>query len=611
MHRRVASEQRLQRIQQESRQRGQRISELERAHTRLDHLYEIGKLLLSLSEPDRVIARVIALMAETIPVRSAVLMSESMGMPSTIAWPCEEERTGQRSDVAAHALRAYHYLVDTADGARSRSARAIRDVGADRGRYIVLPLVLTQGSIFGILQIEGDGPLDEEALGFTNAVANQLSIAFERQALLAATQREQQLLTSVVTVVTSHLDRRTLLAAIARCVVPLFADVCLIDEATEGGAVRRIEVVFADESKRQLLLPQITRFAPRRGWKTAQTMVIESGRPLLFSSVHDPLAQGIAHDAEHAAVIMAAGTRSMLVLPLQARGRVLGALTFAISDSRRRYRARDLLLAELFASRVASALDNVALYESAQKATRMRDDLLAMVSHDLKNPLGSILMTSSSLLKLTGNADRRKASRKHLELIKRAALRMNRLIEDLLDVASIEGGQLAMSMANVELLPQLGEAIDAVQLLAAKKSLHIERDFPSQLPRVCADPARLQQVLVNLLGNAVKFTPAGGAITITIRVQATAGNTVVSISDTGPGIPAGGLPKLFDRFWRARRTATLGNGLGLFIVKGIVEAQGGKVWVDSQLEKGSTFSFTLRTADPEGSPCDAEPSCPA
>lgn len=231
--------------------------------------------------------------------------------------------------------------------------------------------------------------------------------------------------------------------------------------------------------------------------------------------------------------------------------------------------------------------------EQAQRATSARENLLAAVSHDLGNPLSVILMNVAVMTMPSGSDDRRK-SKKKLESIKRAADRMKRLIEDLLDTVSIEAGKLSVEPRRLAVAPLVAEAIDAMASLAARKSLQFTNELPADLPPVLADNGRLVQVFANLLGNAIKFTPEGGKITV--RAD-TVGETVqFSVTDTGAGIPEQDLPHLFDRFWQARPTALQGTGLGLNIVRGIVEAHGGRIWVDSRVGAGSTFLFTLPLA---------------
>ena len=175
---------------------------------------------------------------------------------------------------------------------------------------------------------------------------------------------------------------------------------------------------------------------------------------------------------------------------------------------------------------------------------------------------------------------------------------MNRLLEDLLDTASIEGGRLSVEKEAIDMGPLVAEALEALSPVAASKSLNLTNELPAELPAVLADTPRIQQVLANLLGNAIKFTPQAG--TIIVRAEPSDGVVTFSVTDTGPGIPEENVPHLFERLWQAKHTASLGTGLGLFIVKGIVESHEGTVWVESRVGHGSTFFFTLPVARRRG-----------
>jgi two-component system sensor histidine kinase/response regulator len=245
------------------------------------------------------------------------------------------------------------------------------------------------------------------------------------------------------------------------------------------------------------------------------------------------------------------------------------------------------LLAEL-------AVESARLNDEAQRATRAREDVLAVVAHDLRNPLSTILMSSVFLQEPPGD-DPFLAPRKLGERIHRSAARMETLIKDLLDLAAIEAGQLAVERQPHAALSLVNDAIEMMQPLAKAKGLVLSgRIEDGQDSLVSCDRGRVLQVFSNLIGNAVKFTPAGESITV---LGATEVNGFrLTVEDSGPGIPADQLPHIFDRYWQGRATDRRGVGLGLSITAGIVAAHGGRVWVDSQLGKGSAFHFTLPRA---------------
>ena len=223
----------------------------------------------------------------------------------------------------------------------------------------------------------------------------------------------------------------------------------------------------------------------------------------------------------------------------------------------------------------------------AQRAARMREEILAVVSHDLKNPLGAIHLAATLLLEKP-----EPHARKHLEVIYRAASRMDDLIGDLLDMASIQAGRLAVDRAPHDAEALVREVVETHEPMALEKGVRLERS-PTRLGavQVACDRRRVLQVFGNLIGNAIKFCRPGD--TITIRA-APAGDVVrFAIADTGPGIGDKELPHIFEPYWSAKKHAAKGTGLGLFISRGIVEAHGGQLTVESAAGEGATFTFTL------------------
>jgi signal transduction histidine kinase len=300
------------------------------------------------------------------------------------------------------------------------------------------------------------------------------------------------------------------------------------------------------------------------------------------------------------------GTVSRLSAPLLARsGRSLGVIELW-GKKQGEFTESDHAILTQLAQMCSVALQNARLYKSAQDATRARDDLVAIVSHDLRNPIHTIHMAASFLLETAPPTDRRLTSRRQLEVIQRAATRANRLIQDLLDVARIQAGGLVVDPNPVNAASLVQEAIDSATPLAGAAGLQIRRAVDEPTPDVLCDRDRILQVFANLIGNAIKFTPRGGDIAVGARHQgvivedqesvASANEARFWIQDTGPGIPPENIPHVFDRYWQARSTAKLGTGLGLSIAKGIVEAHGGRIWVDSELGKGACFAFTLPVA---------------
>jgi signal transduction histidine kinase/CheY-like chemotaxis protein len=243
------------------------------------------------------------------------------------------------------------------------------------------------------------------------------------------------------------------------------------------------------------------------------------------------------------------------------------------------------LLAEL-APRAAAAILRREALDRLQRGLQARDEMLAVVAHDLRNPLNVIAVAANVLLQRQGDP----ALRRHAERILRGAQRADRLIRDLLESNAIESGRFSIEMQSVEPADLVLSALDTQQSLAQDASVIIATDISPDLPRIDADEERLHEVLENLIGNAIKFTAAGGSITV--AATSSGDDVVFSVRDSGSGIAAEHLPRIFDRFWHARASRS-GTGLGLSICKAIVEAHGGRIWAESEIGIGSTVSFAL------------------
>ena len=285
---------------------------------------------------------------------------------------------------------------------------------------------------------------------------------------------------------------------------------------------------------------------------------------------------------------------TLLVDLLGRTGKKLGAIQLWDKKDGQEFDEADKAILTQLAQLAAVALEDARLFRAAEDATRARDDLVAIVSHDLRNPVHTIHMAASFLLEIAPTNDRRVQARRQLEVIQRSATRANRLIQDLLDVARIQAGGLAVDPVAVDVRSLVTEAMEAATPLANAAQLRVNADTSIDLPAVASDRERVLQVFANLIGNAIKFTPKGGEIRILSSLEH--GEVRFTVADTGPGIPAEHLDHVFDRYWQAKSTAKLGTGLGLSIAKGIVEAHGGRIWVESSPGSGAEFNFTLPLA---------------
>ncbi|MFP2913425.1 ATP-binding protein, partial [Pyxidicoccus sp. 3LFB2] len=236
------------------------------------------------------------------------------------------------------------------------------------------------------------------------------------------------------------------------------------------------------------------------------------------------------------------------------------------------------------------------LLAEAERATRSREETLAIVSHDLRAPLGSISAATELLQRSLGQDERDVSRRRHTDSIRRSVGRMNRLVGDLLDLASIDAGRLSLEPRPHTVEELVQDVREAFGPQAAEKGVTFQTAIADALPPVPCDRERVLQVLGNLLSNALKFTPQGGSVRVAAALEPDAGGVRFSVADTGPGIPPEVQPHIFDRYWHAAQKRREGHGLGLSIAKGIVEGHGGHIRLESHPGAGSTFSFTLPLA---------------
>jgi PAS domain S-box-containing protein len=350
----------------------------------------------------------------------------------------------------------------------------------------------------------------------------------------------RRFLDNATMLLSSALDYRQTLPQLARLVVPDLADACVVDLIV-GNAVEHVAEVpegCASAFERDLTAPEATRI-----------------------------------DA-----------------PLETRGQTFGVLHLVMNEAGRRFRPAEIEAAIELGRRAGVAIDNARLYRNAQDAVRVRDDVLAIVSHDLRNPLNAVGLSATSLLKLHGSDAR---ARKHIEIIRRAADRMEHLIDDLLDMASINVGHFSIEPARLDACDVIDEALDIHEPLAGERGIKIVRACDVSGVALEADRGRLLQVFGNLLGNALKFCSPGDVVTV--RGIREGDRIHVSIADTGPGIPGAELPHIFEPYWSGGRKKK-GAGLGLFITKAIVEAHAGAISVVSEEGRGATFEVTLPIA---------------
>jgi PAS domain S-box-containing protein len=283
---------------------------------------------------------------------------------------------------------------------------------------------------------------------------------------------------------------------------------------------------------------------------------------------------------------------SHCIVPLMAHGRKLGAFVLRHHRSGRRYGAGDREFLVAFAERAALSVDKARLYKEAKDAIQTREDVLAIVSHDLKNPLSVININVQLLREMRSRVEgEQERFLKSLSYIERASEVMLRLVQSVLDFAKIQSGTFAITRGSARIDSLLSYVAEQFRPLADERGVELAVRFDQGLNEIDCDLIRIQQVLSNLIGNSLKFTPKGGRIVVSAKRAD--GNAEFSIVDTGKGIAPEHLSHLFERYWQPKESMGLGSGLGLSIAKGIVEAHRGRIRVESEVGKGSRFTFTL------------------
>ena len=392
------------------------------------------------------------------------------------------------------------------------------------------------------------------------------------------------------------LDYEETLTNVVRIVVPRMADYAGIALLREDGSLTWGYSAHADPEK-QDLAAQLRAYQPQLQIENNPTAIsLRTGETLVIKSVDDAFLRTIARDERHLALLRRLEPTSIIYLPLSAREKKLGSLILGTtSHSRRRYTDRDVAIANEVGRRVSLAVDHALLFRAAEQAALARDQMMAVVSHDLRNPLATVQMAVSFMLdEIVPNDVAHEPERTQLNAIHRSADRMFRLIQDLLNVTAIDAGRLAVTRSPLAVDDLMSDALELLRPLAAAKRIALVANVPPTLPRVVADRERVLQVFSNLGGNAIKFTPEDGRIELGATARGT--SVELSVRDTGPGISHEDLPHIFDRFWQAKKTARGGVGLGLAIAKGIVEAHGGRIRIESELGHGACFAFTLPVA---------------
>jgi PAS domain S-box-containing protein len=389
----------------------------------------------------------------------------------------------------------------------------------------------------------------------------------------------------------SLVDYESTLQKVANLAVPYFADWAAVDVAGEGGALRRLAAAHKDPEKVRLAQELMRRYPPDPDAPGGISQVFRTGQPQIVEEITDEMLVQGARDEDHLRLVRSLGLHSFICVPLVVSGKALGVLTFATAESGRRYARPDLALAEDLSHRAAVAIENARLYRALREEDERKTEFLALLAHELRNPLAP-LRNSLEIMRLAG--DNPEAVEQGRALMERQLQHLVRLVDDLLDVSRISRGKLRLRKERITLASVVASALETCQPLVKQQDDELTVTLPEEPVYVDADRTRLAQVLCNLVSNAAKYSDRGSRIWLTARREG--GEAVVSVKDTGVGIPPAMLPKIFDLFTQVDRSLEKsqgGLGVGLTIVKRLVEMHGGRVEAKSE-GHGLGSEFTIR-----------------
>ncbi len=392
-------------------------------------------------------------------------------------------------------------------------------------------------------------------------------------------------------------DYESTLQKVARLAVPEFADWCTVDLVGPDGSLRRVAVAHADPAKVRLAQELGDRYPPDRDAAHGSYHVLRTGRPEMMSEIPDQLLVQGARDAEHLRLMRELGLKSYMSVPLRVRERVLGVVSFVSAESRRRYTAADLTFAAELARRAATAIENAQLYKEVREADRRKEEFLAILAHELRNPLAPI-RNALEIMRLPGTDAPTTAWAR--DMMERQVHHLVRLVDDLLDLSRVLRGKIELRKEWVTLATVVARAVETSQPVIDARGHELTVSVEAEPVLLEADPVRLAQVVSNLLTNAAKYTERGGKIWLTARREGD--EVVIRVRDTGIGIAPDMLPQVFGMFVQAKSASSLaqgGLGIGLTLVKTLAEMHGGRVEAHSGGPgRGSEFVVRLRPARP-------------
>ncbi len=407
-------------------------------------------------------------------------------------------------------------------------------------------------------------------------------------------EADLRLLYEVSRVLAGSLDYDTTLTRVAELMVPALADGCIVHVVQEDGALQRLALIHGDPAMESVARELERRYPPGAAGIGGVAAVVRTGQSLLYAEVSEAGRIARASDPDHLRLLQATGSRSAMIVPLVARERTLGAISFLSARPDRRYGNADLQLAEELARGAALAIDNARLYHKARVSLAVGNEVLSLISHDLLQPLAAISSSAELLQDDAGNDTHESAWL--VARIDSAARRMTLMINDLLDVARQQAGlPLELHALTMDLAPLVRNQVEAYQKTTERHQIHLDMLAPELVSRW--DKSRLERVVGNLLSNAIRYSPDGGDISVVLSRESDAAGewARLVVRDTGVGIPSEDLPRIFEGFFRGRNVAgqISGSGIGLLAARQIVEQHGGVLTIESAEGVGTVAAVRL------------------
>jgi len=426
----------------------------------------------------------------------------------------------------------------------------------------------------------------------------------------------QEFLAEASRIVAGSLSDERLLADLARHCVPRLADYCTIHVAEDDGTIRRIATVHRDRLKQEAVVDLVRRFKYRIDGPGEVPEVIRTQRSMIVPFIDREAVRASMDSEEMRRLFQQVAPNSFMCIPLIARGRAFGAMSFTMTTSGRRFSEEDLEIATEVVRRTAVAIDNTLIYRrsldlrlEAESASNAKSDFLAKMSHEIRTPINA-MMGYAELLQMGIAGPVTAAQATQLSRIRASGEHLTSMIGEILDLSKIEAGRMGVE-SSVGVVGEVAEAaLGLIRPAATTKGVDLDSRLQG-IPRTSyvGDPQRVQQILTNLLGNAVKFTPAGGSVSICCgstkrgapEERAASPWATITVQDTGVGIAPSDLERIFQPFVQVDGGYTRshgGTGLGLTISRNLAQMMGGDITVESVLGEGSRFTVWLPTPMP-------------